>query len=1430
MLDQTFKKFCQEIDFQIPNELLGAQVIEVSQKNSFFVVSLLLQELIPIDIFKKFYYKIRNANIKFDLKISYFDTSKKQHFVKDYFEYAYLLASSNFWPLENRKIEFSQEGIYKIFIYTELEKDDSYNNIIKNYMQNWGFINFEIEYILDKEWEKETNKKREELIQLEKKREKTIKEETIKSISSQKKDFTFYEKSKSYIEMNIKDALETEEYNVSVSGEIFKKDIQKTKTDLWIVTLTITDYQEAIKVKIFAKTLEEKEIQEGFVPKKYITVYGNCVKDDYTRSKIIRAKKVELIEVNKIQRQDLETNKRVELYARTNMSAMDGISSAKEYIEEIARLKHTSLGIADLDSAQAFPDLFHEAKKHGIKAIYGTTFKAIEYNNNAILNPIKNIELKNARYIVFDLETTGFSPIYNEIIEFGCVVIENGKVINSHQFFIKPTKPLPRKIIELTKITEKDVENAISQEEGIKKIYDILKNSIAVAHNSNFDIGFVNEKINFFGLPKLNIMTIDTLVVSWILSPEAKRFRMENIATRAGINYDPTIAHRADYDADVLAKVWLNYLLELENKNIKTTFDLRDYEDDKLHSKKFSNEVVIYAKNQEGLKELFKIISKSSTETFYNAPKIFFDKFQKSENLLIASGTLNSILIQKAFYSTNEIIEQEIEKYDVVFIPPIRDFIHWIRREKILEEDIKKGLINLVNLAKKKNIPVVAVSDCRYIEENQKTLHEIYINAKGLGGVRHYLFDYEDKNPKYPLQNFLTTEEMYKEFSFLGDFNLIKEVVVTNSNKIASEFEYIEVIKDKLYAPIFDNSRENLEKLVYKTAKEKYGEVLPKIVKERIEKELNPILKHGFDVIYWISHKLVAKSLNDGYLVGSRGSVGSSLVATMAGITEVNPLKPHYICKQCKYSEFFEDEEYLSGFDLEDKECENCKIPLDKDGHNIPFETFLGFDADKVPDIDLNFSGDYQNIIHKEVRDVFGEEHTFRAGTISTNKEKTVFGYLRDQIERGLGNYSSNFMEFLAHKAEGVKRTTGQHPGGIIIIPKEFEIEDFTPINFPANNDSSSWKTTHFDFHSIHDNVLKLDLLGHDDPTAIKMLETLTNIKAQDIPKSDPKIISLFSSTEALGITPEDISGETTGAMGIPEFGTNFVRQMLKTATVKSFADLVVISGLSHGEAVWKGNAEDLIVNNNLNFKDVVSCRDNIMGFLIQKGIEPLKSFKIMEQVRKGKSITKEEETLLTSHNVPDWYIDSLKKIRYLFPKAHATAYVIMAWRIAYFKLYHPLAYYATYFTTRADFSDIETLVAGKDSITEKIRELKAREFAKNKESQLSAKEKSLIPILSIAEEMYARGFSISNIDIMKSKATQWILDHSNKTLIPPFITIDGLGEAVATSIETARAEGNFSSIEDLKNRTSLNKTILKKIKDLGILNHLNETDQKTLF
>ncbi|MDI4567711.1 MAG: PolC-type DNA polymerase III, partial [Mycoplasma sp.] len=849
---------------------------------------------------------------------------------------------------------------------------------------------------------------------------------------------------------------------------------------------------------------------------------------------------------------------------------------------------------------------------------------------------------------------------------------------------------------------------------------------------------------------------------------------------------------------------------------------------DFIRSKTHPYEISIIAKNQVGLKELFKLISRISTIDFYEKPKLIFQWLLKNRtpNILIGSGSLFSRLIEKMIFGTRQQIIEEIKFYDYIEIQPIKNFLH-LTKSKIKEQDLQEIISFVVNEAKKINKLIIATSDARYINVEEKNFHEVFIYAKGLKGERHPLYSFQETNFVFPSFEFLTTLEMEQAFSFLKDAKLIKEIVIENTHKLFNQIEKIKVIKSKLYPPELSNANDNLKKIVFKNAHNIYGANLPQLILDRINRELTPIIEYKYSVIYWISHLLVKKATNSGYLVGSRGSVGSSFVAFLANITEVNPLPPHYLCPKCKYFELVNDQNVNSGYDLRPKKCNTCKIELLCEGQNISFESFLGFNAEKIPDIDLNFSGENQLTIHNEVKNYFGENHTFRAGTISTIADKTAFGFIKSWIEEKKVNVNEPFINFMVKKIVGTKRTTGQHPGGIIVIPKSFDVEDFTPINYPANDTSLDWKTTHFDFDSIHDNLLKLDLLGHDDPTIIKKLETITNVNVKtDISFKDKNVISLFSSLKALQISSKDINDESLGVCGIPEFGTPFVRKMLKTVKVQNFGDLISISGLSHGTNVWNNNGEELVKKQKLKLNQIISCRDDIMNYLIKSGIDSLVAFNIMEQVKKGAGITFEQEQLLIKANIPIWYIESLKKIKYMFPRAHATAYVMMAFRIAWFKIYHKLAFYATYLSTRIDIFDLETVLMGKAAVANKLKTLIKRNNSNNKTDPLLNKEKELIFILEIINEAYARGIKIANIDLNISKAMDWTIDEETQSLIPPFIAIDGLGEIAARRIVEARNAKKFVSQKDFLSRTQLNNTIFEKMKKFGILKNLAHKEQ----
>ncbi len=1442
-MKEAFKKFCKEINFEINFELEESIINDVSLIEKKDISNNKIKQITNFDVsffsiptkdqlneFIKKSIKFFNpteVNFQFNFLNKNYSNERIYQVLQVGSNFLFKKDLNNYFSIENINYDLEQNSatiwFNSLIQHNLFENEININQIVKLFsiddlkinIINKSNHNFEE---LAKQ-EELNNKKDFELL-------KSMKKTEILG-PKQNNNYLNKNSNKKYFKTSLTDFYGINEQFLLVEGKVFSIEKNITKTGMIVTSILITDEKEAILAKYFTREGNEDKynwIQNGMK----LSIFGEKKQEFNSSSYFLQVNKIDEIKEEKFV--DDAKEKRIELSARTSMSAMDGFIDSVEMMKFVKSIGHEAIAFVDFQNIQAFPDIYNNAKKIGIKPIYGSTFSVVSKKHNLIWNTKEDKNIKNERYVIFDLETTSLNPRTGEIIEFGAVIVDNQKITETIQFFIKPSMSISQFTTDLTGISQKMLDEQSmfnNQKDALSKILEIFKDSTVVAHNANFDIGYIKEKMYQNNLGEFKNQVIDTLALARFLFPVSQSYRLEVVSKKMSIIYDPTIAHRADYDAKVLEQVWMNMIDMLELKGIKTFKQIEDINEPWLHDKKHGYDLAIYVKNQAGLKELFQLVSKSLTTNYFGGPKLFEEDIKKSPNLLFAPASINTKLIDLMQTGTTIDLNNEIDKWDFIGIPSPHLFSHLISRGNFSELELKEMLKEITLLAKQKGKIIVAIGDVRYLTDNDKLGHSVYINTKGLEGRRHPLYRYNEINPNYPNQKIFTTNEMIEQFEFLNSSDLSYEIVIKNPNLINSMIdENIEVIKSKLYPPKFDNSEENLNKLVYENAHKIYGEVLPKIVEDRIKRELDPINKYGFSVVYWISQKLVSKSLSDGYLVGSRGSVGSSIVATLSGITEVNPLIPHYICLQCQNVEFVENSKTTSGFDLPSKNCPKCNLEMKRDGQTIPFETFLGFDGDKVPDIDLNFSGVYQPIIHQEVRRLFGEKHTFRAGTISTVASKTAFGFVKKYFEEIGENKSNHFAGYLAQKIEGSKRTTGQHPGGIIIIPKEFDVEDFTPINYPANDISSSWQTTHFDFHAIHDNVLKLDLLGHDDPTAIRQLQKLTNVKMKEISFSDEKVMKLFSSTEPLGIKPEDINNEPTGVLGIPEFGTKFVRKMLKVAKPSSFNDLINISGLSHGTDVWNGNAEEL-VKNGKKLNEVISCRDDIMVYLMKKGVEPSLSFQIMEKVRKGKGLTPEDEKILKEIGIEKWYIDSLNKIKYMFPKAHATAYVMMAWRIAWFKIYYPLEYYATFFTVRSDVFDIESSMGSKTQVEKKLKELEAKQYSKEK---ISTKEESLIPIFEIINEMLARGMKISNIDLYNSNATEWKIDYENKSLIPPFIVLDGLGEAAAKSIVSARTEKEFTSKDDLLKRTQLNKTVLEKMEQLGIVSNLENTDQFKLF
>ena len=1211
------------------------------------------------------------------------------------------------------------------------------------------------------------------------------------------------------------DLIDQEESSLVIQGYVFDVEIRELRSKRSIMTMKITDYTNSIIVKKFSNGREDEEMMKRAKAGMWVRARGPIQTDTYLNELVMMARDIQEVRPPEgAVREDTapEDRKRVELNIHTKMTQMDSVSSASDIIARAAKWGHPAVAITDESNVQAFPEAFNAGKANDIKVIFGMEANVVDDGVPIVYEPAPR-DLATDTYVVFDVETTGLSSAYDTIIELAAVKVKDGEIIDTFESFANPNHPLSELTTKLTGITDDMVEDAPQVDEMIKKYVDFIGDSVMVAHNASFDMGFFYEACRRAGVEVPAYPVIDTLELSRMLYPELRSHRLNTLAKRFGVEL--TQHHRAIYDTEATAELFLKFLDDLLEKGITTLDVINDYidnEDAYKRSRPFKCTLLV--QNDVGLKNLFKLVSYSHIDYFYRVPRIPRSVLvEHREGLLIGSGNENGEVFT-AFMQKSEEEAAEVAKfYDYLEVHPKSAYAPLIEQDLIHDEwDLEDIMRKMVKVANQLEKPLCATGNARYIDPTDKGYREVLIRSQGGANPLNRV--------ELPDVHFLTTDEMLEEFSFLGE-ELAEEIVIDNTQKIADQIEHVQVIKDELYTPHIEGAEEEVKQLTYDKAHEIYGETLPEIVEKRIEKELNSIIDNGFAVIYLISHKLVKKSLEDGYLVGSRGSVGSSLVATMMDITEVNPLPPHYVCPSCHESKFFTDGSVASGYDLPRKKCETCDVPLMKDGQDIPFETFLGFKGDKVPDIDLNFSGDYQPRAHEYTRELFGEDYVFRAGTIGTVAEKTAYGYVLGFMENEQKVLRRAEIDRLVQGSSGVKRSTGQHPGGIIVVPNTMDIYDFTPIQYPANDLEAAWKTTHFDFHSIEDNLLKLDILGHDDPTMIRMLQNLSGIDPLTIPTDDPGVMSLFTSPNALGVDEEQIACKT-GTLGVPEFGTRFVRQMLEETKPSTFSELVQISGLSHGTDVWLGNAQELIKNKTCVLSEVIGCRDDIMVELIYKGLEPATAFQIMEFVRKGRGLKPEWEEEMRKHDVPEWYIDSCKKIKYMFPKAHAAAYVLMALRIAYFKVHYPIMYYAAYFTVRASDYDLETMIQGSAAIRSKIKEIDS------KGREASPKEKNLVVVLEIALEMTERGFRFEKPDLYKSEASEFIIE--GDALIPPFDAIPSLGTNVAKQIVEARKDGKFLSKEDLQQRGRVSKTVIEYMDNLGCLEGMPESNQLSIF
>ena len=1253
---------------------------------------------------------------------------------------------------------------------------------------------------------------------------KDVHRQPRKSFNVKKSETVLYGKLYDQPVVSIREAVGSID-SATIRGEVFFvecRDIKSKNTGKeWVkIGFDITDWTGSMRVSKFLAKDKADELIDLFHAGMYLTVQGKITYDTFEKETILDP--TGIVQGEKPMRKDTAEKKRVELHLHTNMSAMDGITPMKKLIERAKSWGHTAIAVTDHGVAQAFPDAMHaiEWGKIDMKILYGVEAYYVDDSGSVSVVKGKQDASLDSTFVCFDTETTGLKPEFEEMTEIAAVKVRNGEVLESFQTYVNPHKPIPQNITELTGISDETVADAPELSQALPAFLDFAGNLPLVAHNAGFDMAFIRKACERLGIER-EFTSIDTVEMSKILFPNQARHRLDVMAKTLGVG--PFDHHRASEDAGVLGRIYIKLIekmkTELHAEKISDINPLLAGVKAKTGSLKNLRRYhfIILAKNQVGLKNLYKLISYSHLKYFNKKPIMpRSELIRHREGLIFGSaceaGELFSALIHGA---SHEELVRIADFYDYLEIQPIGNNKFLIANGTARdEEDLRNYNRAILALADELGKPCVATGDVHFLEPEDEAFRRILMAGMG----------FKDADNQAPLY-LKTTDEMLEEFSYLGEDRAM-EVVVTNTNKIADWCDTLRPVPRENYPPKMDHSAEDLESMCYEKAKRMYGDPLPEKVKARLERELGSIIGNGYDVMYMIAQKLVAKSLEDGYLVGSRGSVGSSLVAFMSDITEVNSLAPHYLCPKCHYLEWHENEGYGCGVDLPPKKCPNCGEELGREGFSIPFETFLGFNGDKVPDIDLNFSGEYQPKIHWYTGELFGHDHVFRAGTIGTVASKTAYGYVKKYMdERGL-NVGRAEENRLTDGCTGIKRTTGQHPGGIVVVPKEVDIYDFCPVQHPADDPNSDIITTHFEYHSIDENLLKLDELGHDDPTIIKHLEELTGVNAQKIPLNDPDVMSLFTSNEALYYVSDEkdpILGDL-GCLAVPEFGTKFVRGMVKDTKPTSFDELLCISGLSHGTDVWLGNAQTL-VESGVPLKECICCRDDIMNYLMGKGVEPKLSFQTMESVRKGKGLKPEMEEAMKAQNVPEWYIDSCKKIKYMFPKAHAVAYVMMAFRIAWFKVHKPLAFYSAYFSIRAKGFDASCMIRGDDVCMEKIRELQQ----KTRDKTISAAETDMMTTLEVVHEFYHRGFVFEPMDIYKSDANTFLV--TEKGLIPPFTCMPGIGEQAALSIVAERKNGKFLSQEEVVIRCSkVSKGVVELLSQIGALADMPASTQVSLF
>ncbi len=1505
-MEDKLKLLLEQI--KLPSELFeyfnGGKLIKIvgNKEKTNYKFFLLVNETLPVLVYSTFKEALKQGFSNYNIDVSFETVNHNKELIREYFTFLIDILAIEYpllVPFRDYELTINDTISIKVANKAESMKLQSIEKEFVKLLSTLGYGKFEF------------------IIDIDEAQSLAIREE----INNSKRIDKVLEKPKEPVEIKgafINKATHTiqtvvnEEDNVSIEGYIFGLDIfESSRSEFKIFTLKITDFNDSMYAKVFTKDNEEFQyLKKRIKANSWYTLRGYAKYDKYSNEIVLNIRDINSLEKEVVKRKDNSPLKRVELHTHTKMSQMDGISDDIGLIKQAISFGHKAIAITDHNCAHAYPHAFNFVSRHNkgkeddekFKVIYGTEVSLIDDVVNIVLRG-NDSNLLDTTYVVFDFETTGFNAGGGDtIIEAGAVKIKNGEIIDRFDELINPLRVLPKKITEITGITDLMLKDKDTEENVIKRFNDWCGDLVMVAHNAKFDVSFLEMAYQKYNLGTFSNTVIDTLELSRTLDNNFARHSLSALVKRYDVKFDEGSHHRADYDSEGTALVFHKMLLKLTDRNFITINDLNKLvSKDEIHKYGREFHINILVKNKVGLKNLFKILSLANTKYLHKTPRILRSELEKHrEGLLFGSGCYNSEVFVQARSKSEEELLNVINFYDYVEVQPLDCYNHLLQMNDFgsmgeLIENINK----IIRVTKDSGKLITATGDVHHIDDSDRVFREIIVNQKVPGGGRHPLA--RNNITKIPSNYFRTTDEMLEAFSFL-DENLKEELVITNPNLIADMVEFVEVIIDTKgvpFSPYMENSSQITTDLVYEKASSWYGNPLPYNIEERIAKELygdsiinivkeseelsedefylklnktltsgydtvfelvkahilkteeeakdltkeelekkvkknlGGIIGGGFDVIYLISQKLVKKSNDDGYIVGSRGSVGSSFVATMMGITEVNPLPSHYRCLNCQHSIFEVDGEklsdkYLSGFDLPDHICPKCNEYMFKDGNDMPFATFLGFNADKVPDIDLNFSDLNQAAAHEYTKVLFGEDNVFRAGTIGTVAEKTAYGFAKGYFEdKGIMARSAE-VERLASGCVGVKRTTGQHPGGIVVVPDYMDVYDFTPFQFPADDNSKAWRTTHFDYHAIEECLLKLDILGHSDPTQLRMIQDLSGQDVTKVPLDDKKTMGIFLSPEPLGVSREEILCET-GTLGIPEFGTGFTVALVAETKPTTFAELIKISGLSHGTDVWVGNAQELIKNNIVPFKEVIGCRDDIMVYLMFKGMKPIKAFKIMEFVRKGRPSREPEAWAefaqeMKEAGIEEWYIDSCFKIKYMFPKAHATAYVMSAFRIAYYKVHYPQYFYASWFSTKATDFDIEAMIKGHDAIKEKIKEILEKGYdASNKES-------SILDTLRLGLELTARGLKIANIDLYRSQANTFLVDEDNVTLIPPFSTIDGLGGTVATKIVEEREKGVFLSIEDLQKRAKVSGTLVEKMKGMGILTGMSDSNQLTLF